>query len=59
MVKAYNAPLRRAQKENKCVYDLTYINSRVPKKNIIGQFKQCESDFDTIAKYIENVSTKY
>lgn len=59
MVKAYNAPLRRAQKENKCVYDLTYINSRVPKKNIIGQFKQCESDFDTIAKYVEAISVKY
>lgn len=59
MVKSYNAPLRRAQKENKCVYDLTYINSRVPKKNIVGQFEQRDRDFNTIANYIEDVSKKY
>ena len=59
MVKAYNSPLKRAQKEHKCVYDLTYVKGRAPKKPIISQFEQCGKDFDLVAKYIEDISIKY
>jgi chromosome partitioning protein len=59
LIKAYNAPLRRAQKESKCVFDLTYIQSSVPKSAINGQFQQCANDFKTIADYIEIIANKY
>ncbi len=59
LVKAYNAPLRRAQKESKCVFDLTYIKSKVPEKAINGQFEQCSRDFGTIADYIDTICSKY